>query len=321
MQHYSSTRRLNDQEQLEVKEILALAPKVKLVKQHLAHKFHKQITLKDIQNIRGKFKNQDRNGRNDAQVLLDRLEEELHKDSGAKGGVLVNEMNQLSVVYFCSSQMRQLFEKFPETVPVDGTYNVNKVGMPLYSLMVEDGYGHGRIAFYAATTEETGQHLSAIVTAFKDCNPSYSKINVIVIDKDFTECGVLKKELSDATVLFCQFHVIKHLYKMVAELDVPKENRDDLRKTVHNIVYSENEQQYCEFRANIRKFSNAEFDRYFEENWDTCKHMWVSFERDQNVHFGNTTNNRLECCHSKLKDLMGRSSSLNEMFDGLLTFM
>ena len=49
--------------------------------------------------------------------------------------------------------------------------------------------------------------------------------------------------------------------------------------------------------------------------------MWVSFERDLNVHFGNTTNNHLECCHSKLKDLMGRSSTLNEMFDGLLKFM
>ena len=236
MAHYSSSRRLSDGEQAEVKDMLTLGPKVKLLKQHLMHKFQKQITLKDIQNVRGKLKNEDRKGRNDAQVIVDHLDEELQKDSGAKGGVLVNEMNQLSVVYFCSSQMRELFEKFPEIVLIDGTYNVNKVGMPLYSFMIEDGYGHGRTAFYAATTEETGQHLSAIVKAFKDCNPSYSKIKVIVIDKDFTEIAVLKSELPDATVLLCQFHVIKYLYKMVVDLDVPKENRDELRKAVHNII-------------------------------------------------------------------------------------
>ena len=49
--------------------------------------------------------------------------------------------------------------------------------------------------------------------------------------------------------------------------------------------------------------------------------MWVSFLRDQCEHFGNTTNNRLECSHSKLKDLMCRSSSLTEMFDGVITFI
>ena len=53
--------------------------------------------------------------------------------------------------------MRELFEKFPETILERTNYNVNKVVTPLYSFMVEDGYGHGRTAFYAATTEETSQ--------------------------------------------------------------------------------------------------------------------------------------------------------------------
>ena len=49
--------------------------------------------------------------------------------------------------------------------------------------------------------------------------------------------------------------------------------------------------------------------------------MWASFQRDSSIHFGNTTNNRLECSHSKLKDLIGRTSSLSEMFEGVLSFM
>ena len=49
-------------------------------------KFSKQVTLKDIQNIRTKLKTDTKHGRSDAQVLLDHLKEELEKDKGAKGG-------------------------------------------------------------------------------------------------------------------------------------------------------------------------------------------------------------------------------------------
>ena len=40
---------------------------------------------------------------------------------------------------------------------MDGTYNVNKAGMPLYSFMVEDGFGHGRVVFYGVVSEETAE--------------------------------------------------------------------------------------------------------------------------------------------------------------------
>ena len=89
--HYPSTRRLDNSEVQEVKEIVKLAPKMKLVKRHIMKKIGKQVTLKDIQNIRTKVKTVEKNGRNDAQVLVDRLEEKLRSDEGAKGGIIVNQ--------------------------------------------------------------------------------------------------------------------------------------------------------------------------------------------------------------------------------------
>ena len=49
--------------------------------------------------------------------------------------------------------MRKVFEKFPEVLLVDGTYNVNSIRMPLYCFMAEDGFGKGRVIFYAAVCE------------------------------------------------------------------------------------------------------------------------------------------------------------------------
>ena len=49
--------------------------------------------------------------------------------------------------------------------------------------------------------------------------------------------------------------------------------------------------------------------------------MWVTFERDQAIHFANTTNNRLESHNQKLKDVTSRSSSLSEMFQNVLLYV
>ena len=73
--------------------------------------------------------------------------------------------------------------------------------------MVEDGYGHGRTVFYAAISEESSRYVSAIVKAFKECNPTFSQTKVVIVDKDFTEIKIVKEELPNATILFCQFHV------------------------------------------------------------------------------------------------------------------
>ena len=74
---------------------------------------------------------------------------------------------------------------------MDGTYNVNKAGMRFYSFMVEDDFGHGRVVFYAAVSEETAEQLETVIQAFKEANPASNQIQVIVIDKDFTEHRVL----------------------------------------------------------------------------------------------------------------------------------
>lgn len=72
------------------------------------------------------------------------VKEMIDKDPSASGGIVVNE-DALEILYFQSGLMKQLFQKFPEISLVDATYNVNGVGMPLYCLMIEDGFGRGRV--------------------------------------------------------------------------------------------------------------------------------------------------------------------------------
>ena len=270
-------RRLDGDELKEVTNVVSMGPKLKLVRQYILKQFGKQVVLKDLQNVRTKAKLESKGKCDKAQITIDRLEEEIQSDKGSKGGVIVNEANELSIFYFASSHLLRLYEKFPEVVMIDGTYNVNASRMPMYSFMIEDGNGHGRTVFYAATTDESAQHLSAIIQGFKQCHSSYSNTKVVIIDKDFTELSVLREELPNTTILFCQFHVIKCFYKAVSDLEVPKERRDALRKVLHDMVYSENVDEYVDYLAEIVIRGNPSFEKYFLDNWNNCIDMCMGF--------------------------------------------
>ena len=47
---------------------------------------------------------------------------------------------------------------------------------------------------------------------------------------------------------------------------------------------------YMATKAKVFNVSNAEFQEYYNKNWDDCQSMWVSYKRDSYMHLANTTN-------------------------------
>ncbi len=68
---YPSNRKLSSEEEQEIIDVLALRPNNKHLKEMIVRKFNKLITLKDIQNLKTKVREQTRNGLEDAQLVLD----------------------------------------------------------------------------------------------------------------------------------------------------------------------------------------------------------------------------------------------------------
>ena len=130
----------------------------------------------------------------------------------------------------------------------------------------------------------------------------------------------LQQEFPQASILFCQFHVIKYLFKQIVDLDVAKENRDRARDAIRTLVIASSESEYAALKQNLFDTTNSDFKSYFLKNWDMCKEKWAKFLCDDHLHFANTTNNRLECHNNKLKDVVSRSMSVSEMFEKVLLF-
>ena len=114
--------------------------------------------------------------------------------------------------------------------------------------------------------------------------------------------------------------MIKCFFKQLADLDVPKDSRDEVSQLIRTIVHAKSEAEYERMRQELLDVTNQAFKQYFLNNWDSCREKWVTYLRDENVHFANTTNNRLECHNHKLKDVTTRSMSISEMFESVLLF-
>ena len=89
MLHYPSSRRLSKEQQQEMHTLLKLRPSNKHLKEHILKQFGTFTTLKDIQNMKTKVREMEKQGRTDAQRTIDELAEALQRDRNAKGGVAI----------------------------------------------------------------------------------------------------------------------------------------------------------------------------------------------------------------------------------------
>ena len=90
---------------------------------------------------------------------------------------------------------------------VDATYKLNELRMPLYLMMVIDGNGQSEMVTMFLTSVETKEAIADMIHAFKEVNPAWQRIGVVITDKDFTERSVFSEEFSGSTLQLCGNHL------------------------------------------------------------------------------------------------------------------
>ena len=100
---------------------------------------------------------------------------------------------------------------------------------------------------------------------------------MIIIDKDFSEYKALRQEFPNAVILYCQWHVIKALFKCLSDYDVEKSNREQCRQIIRKLVYASSQDDYDKYKQQLFNSANDAMQKAFITNWESCKSMWVHF--------------------------------------------
>ncbi|GMF59961.1 unnamed protein product [Phytophthora fragariaefolia] len=112
--------------------------------------------------------------------------------------------------------------------------------------MAHDTFGKGQFVQHALLQNEQYATLLTAVEEFKSNNPAWSKLQCVLVDKDFTGLSVLEQAFPGVTVLLCQFHVLKYLREEIASADYGffKTQKEQLGGVVSLLVYAKTEAEY-----------------------------------------------------------------------------
>ena len=80
------------------------------------------------------------------------------------------------------------------------------------------------------------------------------------------------------------------------------------------MAYSSTVDEYVQLKNLFCASASEEAKTYFLCNWDNIRDQWVMGDKFSTGNFLNNTNNRLECLNGKLKQVITKYSSLENLF-------
>ena len=196
----------------------------------------------------------------------------------------------------------------------------------LCTIMVMDEYGTGQVVQQSLFERNADWHMErALDHLEKASEDEWQHVRVIMVDKDLNEIRVLRLRFPGVRILICHFHVLKYLKTAAHKVEFGKLSKDDhdaLEALLKNLLRSDSAGAYKGNLFSVEMFCvKADFMRFYDyliANWDSCKDMWVMYEREHLPHFKNNTNNRLENVFGKFKKGVKPTSTMADCVKQLI---
>ncbi|CAF1668593.1 unnamed protein product, partial [Rotaria sp. Silwood1] len=160
----------------------------------ISDKFDINLTRKDINNFKQKLKFNLVGDKSDPELLKTWINQILNDNSQNSVQIKINDNGVLECLYIQTSQMKTWFKKYSNIVHIDSTFKVNIENYQLYICLVQNANLKGVPVAYC-------------LMKLNDL----SETQVVMIDKDLTNAGILQDYFDKARTLLCVFHVLKYL--------------------------------------------------------------------------------------------------------------
>ena len=221
--------------------------------------------------------------------------------------------NILTCVFIQLGTMRRTFEKYPQVLLMNNTYNITENCIPLTICMALDSDGSGRIISYMFEDSEADSSTTLLLNCLKQANPGViEKVTTVVLDKDLNERAAVVDVLGDNVIVEINssraLHALKELTLCIDNEHVKKATC----KLLESLVFAESEREYTSVKEKLLEGSPEHYCQYFLSNWDTVRESWVLYGKFYIL------NSNIENESRELKDVLERSCSLEESIRSIL---
>lgn len=219
----------------------------------------KAVIAMDIHNMK-----RARKGEDEASQLVEEVKR-CESVYGARVLAITSDNKELQILFFQTPHMKQAFCSFPEVLILDATYRTNKLRMPLFVLIVQDGSGCSHVVAYAFVCSEQQHVVTRLLEVFVEENPAAVNTKLVVVDKDFTEITAVRKTYPDSPAAqLCQFHVAKAFRSGDGQLVRSADEQKRLLNSFNEMLHSPTPQKYDEAKAEFERYASTDAISYFE---------------------------------------------------------
>ena len=219
--------------------------------------------------------------------------------------------------------MKETFHAYPEFLCLDATYKLLQLGIPVYLMLCEDSNGQSEIIAVCLLVCEDSDSMKWMLDAFKKQNAHWTKVRVVMADKDIREREVIKQCLPNTSVLICLFHTMRSFKREVTceKMGITSGQRTLCLELLQKLAYAASADDYDHVCNQFERDAPKTVIEYFRENWHPIRSEWVMAFKSSCGNFLNSTNNRLESINGKLKQVIDRNSSLEDFIDNFFVIL
>ncbi|KAL2323773.1 hypothetical protein Fmac_028152 [Flemingia macrophylla] len=202
----------------------------------------------------------------------------------------------------------KLLGAFNTVLLIDTTYKTNRYQLPLLEIV---GVTSTEFTFSVAFAYMESERVDNFIWALQKLRGLIVKDDdephVIVTDTDIALMNAVKVVFPSSSNLLCRLRINKFVRAKCKSIVQPKEKQDLVLDAWDNVMNSPNEGEYMQHLTLFEKvcLDFPVFGDYVKNTWlIPHKEKFVTAWTNQVMHLGNTTTNRVEATHCRLKKLL-----------------
>ncbi|XP_058760098.1 PKS-NRPS hybrid synthetase cheA-like [Vicia villosa] len=213
-------------------------------------------------------------------------------------------------IFWAHPDSVKLLNLFPTVLIMDATYKTNKYRQPLFEIV---GMTSTELTFAVAFAYMECEQTESYIWVLDKLKQLFVKKDVvpqvILTDRDLALMKAVEVVFPTTHNLLCRFHINKNVGMKCKEY-VMKDMQETIGTLWKDVVWASNEVEYGVRLQYLEQacFACTDFLDYVKNTWliphrQRFVGAWINLV----LHFGNTTTNRVESAHWKLKQMIGNS--------------
>ncbi|XP_056397782.1 uncharacterized protein ZSWIM9 [Hyla sarda] len=187
--------------------------------------------------------------------------------------VFVEDSVLVKNIFFMSSSMQELAQKYPENLYIDLFSNIGP-GLNLYSVSCEDETGWNMCACCLSKTNNQDTLRFVIVSVLQSIPKMKAQIKSIVIHPEISDTLDLSMLLPNTTVRQCMLLIVKVLEQKITHLQV--ETQTKIKSILQAMVHSSSVKTYNRQLADLKASSPGDFYQYYIDTWHPSRKLWCT---------------------------------------------